>query len=344
MHKTSIKLELSGVPATNGPPEPLVTMQEITGEVDFAVSQIIGTINQEPARLEAYFRKIKLCDRASISKYGEKVQRKLARATDDMLQATLGYNLAEVGTFISDMVGLIEKFDATMDSKQSMPFLGITKKPSLQRLKSLQKRCLETTEQLDTIKKRLIGKQTQFNVGLKLLDDLYQQNLSHYQELSLHIMAGQRGLAEVRNGKLANFLPPDASVDSIMLRNDLADWCDSFEERLHDLEVSRAICLQIAPQIRLVQKSTEQIIQRIQSSVCDMLSLWKQQMAAMLALEGARTIVTMQDDLIGAVKRDNAKFITSLKDFLSAQQIGLKYQETASTELDRSLGTANQFS
>ncbi len=343
---TEIKLELSGV-NTTGPPGQLVTMEEVSCALNTDASNIMASIDQQPAELQAIASKIDPLSHAAIARYGEKLQRRFAASADQMLNAVMAQNLVEVDLLITDMVTTIEAFDDAFDDKFSdkiTRFFGADKPPSPQRLASLQEKCLTAFTLLEGMEKRLTGKQLRLDTEMRMFDDLYRQNLEYYKNFSQHIMVGEQGLAKIRSGDLAEYLPDDTSMTTVFSEHNRTAWCDSFSERLQSLKVSRTICLQAAAEIRLVQKSFEQIIQRIQDSVYNMLTLWKRQVATTLAIEGARTITTTQADLVSAVRRDNAKFIASLKDFLSAEQTSRTYQDAAATELSRLTGILSQYS
>ena len=216
-------------------------------------------------------------------------------------------DLGEVGDMISGLVTELKSFDV----EEEKGFLGFFKK-SGNKMTALKAKYDKAEVNVEKICDVLEGHQRQLMKDVAMLDKMYEINLSYFKELSMYILAGKKRLAEVRATELAQAsakakasdLPEDAQA-----AKDLEEMCNRFEKKIHDLELTRMIAIQTAPQIRLVQSSNTVMIEKIQSTVVNTIPLWKSQMVIALGVEHANQAARAQrevTDMTNELLRKNA--------------------------------------
>ena len=238
---------------------------------------------QEQKIVEDFAAKIDIENTNQILQYGAGTQKKMADFSDTALANVRTQDLGEVGDLLSSVVGELKDFDAT-EEKGLFGFFkkqdgegGNPEKPITQKAEG---NVAKITEALEQHQMRLMKDSA-------VLDKMYEQNLAYFKELSMYILAGKKKLKEVREGKLmelhqkaaASGLPEDAQA-----ANDLENKCDRFEKKLHDLELTRTISMQTAPQIRMIQNNDTTMIEKIQTTIVNTIPLWKSQMVLALGI------------------------------------------------------------
>lgn len=305
---SSIKLELPETGLENEARNE-TRLSEVAGETaaTFAVAENLSS--EEQAQVQAFAKQIDLHNSAVITCYGEGAQRKLESFTNKALEGVTGRDVGEIGKLLSEMSVSIKNFDTDVDDGKVLGFFRSTKK----KVESLRVRYEEISKSLERIKKELLGQRTTLIVDIKMLDEMYQQNLEYYKELTMYIMAGKAKLEETRSGEMEALrlkAQETNTEENAFAYSDLRDRCDSFENQLYDLELTRQICLQTAPQIRLVQKNDERIAQKIQSSMNNTIPVWKQKITLALAIQHSEDATRMQKeitDLTSEMIRENAR-------------------------------------
>ena len=212
-------------------------------------------------------------------------------------------DLGEVGDLLGGVVKELKDFDA----EEEKGFLGIFKKAS-NKIDSMKTKYVKAEANVNQIVKVLESHQVQLMKDVAILDKMYELNLTYFKELSMYILAGKKKLNEVKNGQLAEMmakaeasgLPEDAQA-----AKDLDSMCNRFEKKLHDLELTRMISIQTAPQIRLIQNNDTMMVEKIQSTVVNTIPLWKSQMVLTLgvqhstqAAEAQRQVTDMTNELL----------------------------------------------
>jgi len=273
-------------------------------EVETAAPLEEAQLSPEEQKLVADFSaQIDLTNSAQILKYGSAAQEKVASFADSALENVKTKELGEVGDMILDLVGELKEFRPEEEQKGLARFfrrqskLDVLKGKYDKASQSVEKMCMMLEEHQRVLLK-----------DIALLDKLYEINLTNFKELSLYIIAGKRKLKEAREKDLAAFtlkaqqtgLPEDAQA-----ANDFAAVCDRFEKKLHDLELTRMIAIQSAPQIRLVQNSNTMLTEKIQTTIVNTVPLWKSQMLITLglahsadALAAQREVTNMTNELL----------------------------------------------
>lgn len=263
---------------------PAVTEEEKPADED-VIDESTFT-EEERKQIEAFAKQINVQDNNVILQYGAAAQQKLADFSEKALENVRTQDLGEVGDMLASVVTELKNFDAEEEKKG---LFGIFKKGS-DKLETLKAKYDKTEVNVDKICDGLEQHQVRLLKDTAVLEQMYHLNTTYFKELSMYIVAGKKRLAEVRNTELveltrkaeASNLPEDAQA-----AKDLSSYCDRFEKKLHDLELSRMVSLQTAPQLRLIQNNNTMMVEKIQSTLVNTIPLWKNQMVIALGLEHA---------------------------------------------------------
>lgn len=241
-------------------------------------------LTEEEKKMVADFAKqIDITNSEMILHYGAAAQTKMANFSENTLNSVKTKDLGEVGKLMTDLIGELKSIEDNDDDKG----WGIFKKAK-DKATTLKARYSKAETNVDHITEVLEGHQLQLMKDIAMLDEMYQMNLTNFKELSLYIIAGKKRLEEARTKDLEALkqkalrsgLPEDSQA-----ANDFASLCDRFEKKIHDLELTRTVALQMGPQIRLVQNNDILMTEKIQSSIVNTIPLWKSQMVLALGLE-----------------------------------------------------------
>ena len=279
--------------------------KDIKEELDDSV------LNEEEKRqVEEFAKQIDLHNSTAILQYGVGTQKKMADFSGNALENVKTKDLGEVGEMLSDVVTQLKGFD----EEEEKGFLGIFKKPA-HKLESMKAKYARAETNVNKICEALENNQVQLLKDISLLDKMYDLNLTYFKELSMYILAGKKKLAETRETELpqllakakASGLPEDAQA-----ARDLEALCDRFEKKLHDLELTRMVSIQTAPQIRLVQSSDTMMVEKIQSTIVNTIPLWKSQMVLALGVTHAEQAARAQrevSDMTNELLKKNAEVL-----------------------------------
>lgn len=262
----------------------------------------------ERKMINDFSEKIDLKNSAMILQYGSAAQNKIAEFTDTALGSVRTMDLGEVGGMITDLITELRGFSAEEEAKG---LKGIFKKQS-GKLDAMKSKYDKAEVSVEKISDQLELHQDRLIKDISILDKLYGVNLSHFKELSMYIIAGKKRLAQAREVDLAGFvqraeqsgLPEDAQA-----ANDFAALCDRFEKRIYDLELTRMVSIQMAPQIRLVQNNDTVMSEKIQSTISNTIPLWKGQMVIALGLAHSQQALAAQKavtDMTNELLKKNA--------------------------------------
>ena len=281
---------------------PVVQQQE-----DPAMDDSILT-EEERRQVDAFASQIDLTNSTLVLQYGAGTQKKMADFSESALENVRSKDLGEVGELLSGVVTELKSFD----EEEEKGFFGFFKKTS-NKIQAMKAKYAKAEENVSQIVKALEKHQVQLMKDTALLDKMYELNLTYFKELSMYILAGKKKLAEVRNTRLAELtakaqtsgLPEDAQA-----AKDLDSMCSRFEKKIHDLELTRMISIQTAPQIRLVQNNDTLMVEKIQSTIVNTIPLWKSQMALALGVEHSSQAAAAQrqvTDMTNELLRKNAE-------------------------------------
>ncbi len=265
--------------------------------------------DEERRQVDEFAKQIDLHNSTAILQYGVGTQKKMADFSGNALENVKTKDLGEVGDMLSDVVTQLKGFD-----EEEKGFLGIFKKPA-QKLETMKAKYSRAETNVNKICEALEDNQVQLLKDISILDKMYDLNLTYFKELSMYILAGKKKLAETRETELpqllekakASGLPEDAQA-----ARDLEALCDRFEKKLHDLELTRVVSIQTAPQIRLVQSSDTMMVEKIQSTIVNTIPLWKSQMVLALGVTHAEQAARAQrevSDMTNELLKKNAEVL-----------------------------------
>ena len=318
---------------------------------------------EERRTVDAFAKQIDLTNSTMVLQYGAGTQKKMADFSESALENVRSKDLGEVGELLSGVVKELKDFD----EEEEKGFFGIFKKAS-NKIESMKAKYAKAEANVNEIVKVLEKHQVQLMKDTALLDKMYELNLTYFKELSMYILAGKKKLQEVRGTQLAELmgraqasgLPEDAQA-----AKDLNSLCDRFEKKIHDLELTRMISIQTAPQIRLVQNNDTLMAEKIQSTIVNTIPLWKSQMVLALGVEHStqaakaqRQVTDMTNELLRknaeklkmatvdtaresergivdmeTLKATNESLISTLDEVMSIQREGRQKRQEAEAEL-----------
>lgn len=263
---------------------------------------------QEQKMVDDFAAKIDIENTNQILQFGAGTQKKMADFSDAALENVRTQDLGEVGDLLANVVGELKDFDAA----EEKGLFGFFKKQTA-RVDTLKNRYTKAEGNVAKITETLEQHQMRLMKDSAVLDKMYDQNLAYFKELSMYILAGKKKLQAVRDGQLRELqqkaatsgLPEDAQAAS-----DLENKCGRFEKKLHDLELTRTISMQTAPQIRMIQNNDTTMIEKIQTTIVNTIPLWKSQMVLALGIAHSKEAAQAQrqvTDLTNELLKKNAE-------------------------------------
>ena len=317
-------------PETKEAPAPAASSELAEQAADPAFSENNLT-PEELQMVNEFSQKIDLHNSQAILQYGVGTQKKMADFSEAALNNVRTKDLGEVGNMLSSLVIDLKSFDVTEQDKR---FKGLFKKSS-NKITSMKAKYDKAEVNVNNVCTALENHQVTLMKDIALLDKMYAVNLTYFKELSMYILAGKKKLEEVRNGELAaavakanaSNLPEDAQA-----AKDLQSMCDRFEKKIHDLELTRMISIQTAPQIRMVQNNDTLMAEKIQSTIVNTIPLWKSQMVLALGIEHSAQAAKAQrevTDMTNELLRKNADILkTATIDTAKESERGIVDLET----------------
>ena len=299
------------------------TMPELTLEPELEPAAEIVPVQPEPPKPKAeepvltpaeqqmvanFAAKIDVENTAQILQYGAGTQKKMAAFSDAALANVRTQDLGEVGDLIVSVVGELKGFDA----EEEKGFFGFFRKQA-DKLELMKTKFAKAEVNVAKIGEALEGHQMRLMKESAMFDQMYKQNLAYFKELTMYILAGKQKLDEVRSGKLQE-LQASAQrtglAEDAQAARDLADKCDRFEKKIYDLELTRTISMQTAPQIRMLQNNDNIMVEKIQTTLMNTIPLWKNQMVISLGIAHATEAAAAQrqvTDVTNALLKQNAE-------------------------------------
>lgn len=320
---------------------------------------------EEQKMVNDFAAKIDIENTNQILQYGAGTQKKMADFSDTALENVKTQDLGEIGELISNVVGELKDFDVQEEGK----FFGFFRKQT-SKIENLKNKYDKAQVNVEKITDSLQQHQVRLMKDSAMLDKMYEQNLNYFKELTMYILAGKKKLEETRTGKLAEMknkaalsgLPEDAQA-----ARDLDEKCSRFEKKLHDLELTRTIAMQTAPQIRLIQNNDTVMVEKIQTTIVNTIPLWKSQMVLALgiahsaeAAQAQRQVTDITNELLRknaetlhmatvetakesergivdleTLQKTNADLIQTLDDVMRIQMEGRQKRQAAEMEMHR---------
>ena len=266
--------------------------------------------DEERAMVDSFSQQIDLNNTNAILKYGSGVQKKMADFSEAALENVRSKDLGEVGDMLSSVVTELKSFDAEEESKGF--FGGLFKKTS-NKMTSMKAKYAKAEDNVMHICKSLEAHQVVLLKDIATLDKMYELNLTYFKELTMYILAGKKKLEQVRREELPVLIKKAETsglAEDAQAAKDLEALCERFEKKLHDLDLTRMISIQTAPQIRLVQNSDTMMVEKIQSTVVNTIPLWKSQMVFALGVEHSNQAARAQQqvtDMTNELLKKNAE-------------------------------------
>ena len=263
---------------------------------------------KEQQMVAAFAAKIDVENTAQILQYGAGAQKKMADFSDAALANVRTQDLGEVGGLITQVVGELQGFD----TEEEKGLFGFFRKQA-NKLEVMKTQYAKAEVNVAKIGDALQQHQVRLMKDSALLDKMYEQNLSYFKELTMYIMAGKQKLEEVRAGKLQELeaiAQRTGLAEDAQTARDLAEKCNRFEKKIHDLELTRAISIQTAPQIRMIQNNDTVMVEKIQTTLVNTIPLWKNQMVLALGIAHSTEAAQAQrqvNDITNALLKQNAQ-------------------------------------
>lgn len=329
----------------------------------------------EPERkmVEDFAQKIDIRDSNVVLQYGAAAQKNIAGFSESALSKVRTKDLGEVGNALAGLVGELEHFGQQEEKGGILGFFQ-KKKNDIQALKAQYSKA-ETN--VNRIVEVLEGHQVTLMKDVAMLDQMYELNTKYYKELTMYILAGKKKLEATRNGELEELrkkATASGKQEDAQAYNDLANLCSRFEKKLHDLELTRMVSIQMGPQVRLIQNNDALMLEKLQSSLVNTIPLWKSQMVLALGMENSRqataaqsAVTNMTNDLlqknadllkmgtietareaeksvvsIEALQHTNQQLISTLDEMMKIQTEGAQKRKEAEVELGRIEGELKQ--
>ena len=319
-----------------------------------------------------FSEKIDIRDSNLVLQYGAAAQKNIAGFSESALNKVRTKDLGEVGDALSDLVGELQNFG----QEEKSGFLGFFQKKKND-ISAMKAQYAKAETNVNKVVEVLEGHQVTLMKDVAMLDQMYDLNTKYYKELTMYILAGKKRLEAVRSGELEELRKKAAASgtqEDAQAYNDLANMCNRFEKKLHDLELTRMVSIQMGPQVRLIQNNDALMLEKIQSSLVNTIPLWKSQMVLALGMENSRqataaqtAVTNMTNELlkknadalkmgtietakeaeksivsIEAIQHTNEQLISTLDEVMRIQTEGAQKRKEAEAELGRIEGELKQ--
>ncbi len=319
---------------------------------------------QEQRQVEEFAKQIDITNSQMVLQYGASSQKKIADFSEVALGNVRTKDLGEIGNELAQVVTELKSID---DDEEEKGFLGFFKK-NTNRLANMKARYDKAEVNVNRICSMLEGHQRQLLKDAAMLDQMYQLNLNYYKELSMYILAGKQKLEQVRAQELPALLArakESGLPEDTQKAKDLSELCNRFEKKIYDLELTRTVAMQMAPQIRLIQSNDTVMSEKIQSTLVNTIPLWKSQMVLAIgvdhsaqAAKAQREVTDMTNELlkknaealkiatvetakesergivdIETLKKTNETLISTLDEVMHIQEEGRNKRREAEAEL-----------
>ena len=317
--------------------------------------------------VDDFAKKIDLSDSQMILQYGVAAQKGVASFSESALNNVRTKDLGQVGDTLSSLVIELKNFGR--DEEEEKGFFGFFKKAG-NKMEAMKTQYAKAEVNVDKICRELEQHQRVLMKDIAMFDKMYELNLKYYKELTMYIIAGKKRLAEVQSTQLEELRQKaerTGAQEDAQAYNDLAQMCNRFEKKLHDLELTRMVSIQMGPQTRMLQNNDTLMVEKIQSSLVNTIPLWKSQMVLALGMEHGRqataaqsAVTEMTNELlkknadmlkmgtiqtareaersivdIETLQHTNAQLISTLDEVLNIQREGAEKRKAAEAELGR---------
>lgn len=269
---------------------------------------------EEQQAVSEFAKQIDVTNANQVLMYGAGAQKNIADFSETALNNVRTKDLGEVGEALSSLVVELKNIDFDGSEEKKGFFSGLFKKGKNQ-IDELKAQYSQAETNVDKISEMLEQHQVVLLKDVAMLDEMYELNLQYYKELTMYILAGRQKLEQVRANELEALRQKAATsgtTEDAQAYNDMVNMCDRFEKKLHDLELSRMVSIQMGPQTRLLQNNDAMMIEKIQSSLVNTIPLWKSQMVLALGMENARKATAAQaavSEMTNELLKKNAEML-----------------------------------
>ena len=282
-------------------PEPELPVQQPEEKKEVMDDSVLS--DEQKAMVDAFVSQIDLANTNGILQYGAGAQKKMADFSEKTLENVRSKDLGEIGDLLTSVVTELKTFDA---EEEKGPFSFFKK--STNKINAMKAKYDKAEVNVNKICDVLDGHQRQLLKDIAILDQMYAQNLNYFKELTMYILAGKKKLELVRSTELRdlqNKAQMTGKAEDAQAAKDLEDLCNRFEKKLYDLELTRMVSIQTAPQIRLIQNNDKMLVDKIQTAILSTIPLWKSQMVLALgvahsaqAAAAQREVTDMTNELL----------------------------------------------
>ncbi len=252
---------------------------------------------EEQKMVDDFVDKIDLSNSNSILQYGVGAQKKIADFSESALNNVKTKDLGEIGDMLSSVVGELKNFEDSTEEKKGL--FGIFKKPA-KKIEEIKNKYNKVEGNINNVCTALEKHQVQLLKDIAMLDKMYEVNLAYFKELSMYILAGKKKLEQSKNielPKLKETAMMSGRTEDAQRANDFAALCDRFEKKIHDLELTKMVSMQMAPQIRLLQNNDSIMSEKIQSIIVNTIPLWKSQIVLALGVAHSSNAIKAQNEV-----------------------------------------------
>ena len=356
---------------TTAPAAPAVAPEKPQAEPVVLDDSLLS--QEEKQVVEEFSHKIDIRDTNQVLQYGAAAQKSVASFSQNALNNVRSKDIGEIGKDLSQLVVELKGFG---DAQEQKGLKGLFKKAG-NKLETMKAQYGKVEANVDKIAQSLENHQIVLMKDVAMFDQMYALNLKYYKELTMYILAGKKRLQEVREGELRQLrakAEESGLAEDAQAANDLESMCLRFEKKLHDLELTRMVSVQMGPQTRLLQNNDTQMIEKIQSSLVNTIPLWKSQMVLALGMEHSRQATAAQNQVtemtnellrknadalkmgtvatakeaersiidIETLQHTNQQLISTLDEVARIQQEGAQKRREAEAELGRIEGELKQ--
>ncbi len=365
--------DLEAVPTLEVAPETTLTNAQPEAPAPEAGPDMSSLTEAEQRAVKEFSEKIDITNPNLVLQYGASAQKNIADFSETALSSVRTKDMGEIGDMISNLLVELKDFDAQEEKKG---LFGLFKKAS-NSLEALKIKYDKAEVNVDKIAAELEKHQVTLMKDIAIMEQMYGKNLEYYKQLTMYILAGKEKLAKERSTTLLELrkkAQETGLAEDAQAANDFANQCERFDKKLHDLELTRVISLQMAPQIRMLQNNDTLMTEKIQTSIVNTIPLWKSQMVLALgihhsqqAMEAQRQVTDMTNELlkknadmlkmatvetakeaersivdIETLQHTNQSLISTLDEVLQIQTEGAQKRRQAETELRRIEGELKQ--
>ena len=328
----------------------------------------------EKKMVDDFAKKIDISDSQLVLQYGAAAQKSVASFSESALSNVRNKDLGEIGDALTSLTVELKSLGREEEEKGGL--FGLFKKAG-NKMEAMKVQYTKAEANVDKITRELEQHQRVLMKDIAMFDQMYELNLKYYKELTMYIIAGKKRLAEVQSGQLEELRQKaerTGAQEDAQAYNDLAQMCSRFDKKLHDLELTRMVSIQMGPQTRMLQNNDTLMVEKIQSSLVNTIPLWKSQMVLALGLENSRkataaqtavtnatnellrknaemlkmgTIATAQEAErsiidIETLQHTNQQLISTLDEVIQIQRNGAQKRKEAEAELGRIEGELRQ--